>query len=213
MKTLFVAGLSFLFLACASGPKPVGQLKSLELKPGEVIAIGRLEVLENGRDVTREATLLFNEGMWGTYPYRADESGFIYMKLRRGKNHLARISIPSGFAKFPDGYLATELSDSAKIHYIGDLRIELYGDVLVAPNYMLGALGALADEARASSMARSGRIAPVDIESGPSPVFAFFRNKFPTERETAVSLLRVHPGDAIGPDSLGADEMLEPAGR
>lgn len=180
---VFIIAVSLILGGCAT--RPYGQLKSLKTGPDEVIVIGKLKVQENGKDVTKETSLLFNEIMWGTYAYRADTSGYLYTKFRRGENHLARIGLGERFSNIPDDFATVMLTDATKVHYIGDITIDITGKLHIMAGMMFGMVGAIADAAS------SGSRVPITVANDPQPSIDYFRKKFPNSIEVVNSPLTI----------------------
>lgn len=172
------------FIGCAT--RPFGQITSLKTTPDEVIVIGRLKVLDKGKPITKETSLLFNEITWGTYAYRADTTGYIYTKLRKGKNYLARIGYEERFANIPEDYVTVTLSDATKVYYIGDITIDVTGKLHVQAGMMFGLVGALADAAS------KGKEIPIQVANNPDPSIEYFRKKFPNTIEVVNAPMVVH---------------------
>lgn len=181
-----------LLLSCASS----GRLINLEVEDDEAIVIGGLTVFYNDVDVTEKTTILFNEIMWGNYPYKADSSGLIITKLPLGQNHVARVVYRSFTTNLRKEYATFNLEDNQKIHYVGDIHIDWHG-----PKFKFnpgGMLFALADEASPDGVLK------ITVEDRFSDCLASFQDQFTTSKVATKSLLRIDPSKLH--ESMKTDE-------
>ncbi len=128
-----------------------GHLTTLNTTDNEGIVAGRIEIYYNDENVTNNSTILFNEFMWGTYPFQPDEIGFIVTKLPVGDNFFARISYKNFFINITREHTLFNVIGNNKISYIGNITIDWEGpDYKINTGVMFGAvggaLGALADQ-------------------------------------------------------------------
>lgn len=137
--------LSLLLLSsCVS----TGRVEVFDLAPDEGLVVGKLTVLYNGKDVSRETTILFNEIMWGEFSYRGQDDGYIVTKLPQGENHIARIAYLQNFLNLDITNTSFMVSERTKMTYIGDIIIDWQGPKGKVPmGLMFGVVGALIDEA------------------------------------------------------------------
>lgn len=209
--TLLFPLLSLLSGGCVS-VQP-GNAVELHAKPGEVIVVGRLEVGSGGEDVAPATTIFFNGSLLGGHPYRPDDSGYIYMKLKNGENYLSRVEYDGRFAVFPKDRATVTLTDTTSIHYIGDIRLELSGNrMIIAGSSGGGMLGSLQDEIQADRKAGSGNEISVQVYSDPERSIGFIQRRFPHSKKIVTTLMKVK---AFGRnmDTTEEGELLEPVGR
>src|SRR2546427_339575 len=84
--------LALLASGCASN-----KLTRLEdLSSNEAVAVAKIRVLHNGKDVTKGAAVLFNAPSSGVpkYDYAVDENGYIFAKLPVGDDSINYILHP-----------------------------------------------------------------------------------------------------------------------
>ena len=125
-----------------------GRVEVFDLSADEGLVVGRLSVLYNGKDVSRETTILFNEIWVGEFSYRGQGDGYIITKLPLGQNHIARIAYLQNFLNLDKTNTGFFVSERNKMTYIGDITIDWKGPKGKIPaGLMFGLVGALIDEA------------------------------------------------------------------
>jgi hypothetical protein len=178
-----------LIYGCAT--KPIGQLTKIETDPNEVIVLGQLHIKDKGKNITTETTLFFNEITWGTYAYRADSTGYIYTKLKPGKNNIAQIAYNNQLLNLPDDFATVQLNDATKVYYIGDITMDVTDKLHTAASGLLGLTGFIID---ATSTKKS---VPIKVGSLPIPAIDFFNKLFPNKKEFVTSLLTIESDSII----------------
>jgi hypothetical protein len=173
--------LTIILIGCANS----GRLVSLETKNNECIVVGRLNVLYNDIDVTTKTTILFNEMMWGKYPYKADNTGLIITKLPLGQNYISRIVYRNFHINVGKGYATFKITDSSKIYYIGDITIQWNGD-----KYKLlpgGALFSLIDQASSDGGMK------LTVEDNYAECINDFKKYYNSTNHVIKSLININP--------------------
>ncbi|NQV51092.1 MAG: hypothetical protein HQ507_11375 [Candidatus Marinimicrobia bacterium] len=148
-STKFFSQAFILFgLLSLSNCIPSGRVEVFDLGADEGLVAGKLTVLYNGKDVSREAIMLFNEIWVGKFSYRGQTDGYIITKLPLGQNHIARIAYLQNFLNLDITNTGFYLSERSKMTYIGDIIIDWKGPRGKIPaGIMFGLLGAIIDEA------------------------------------------------------------------
>ena len=177
---------------CASN-----KLKRLEdLSDKEAVAIAKIRVLHNGKDVTKGAAVLFDAPATGIpkYDYLVGEDGYVIAKLPVGDNSLNYILHPDRVTqhRFRDGELAFVLPEGRAIYYIGDITFHWQGTGSSANWIVTVATGGMITGPLAGGATSQGRIV-VAVDSRPAEADKAFREKFPTDRAISASLLTVNP--------------------
>ena len=90
----------------------------------ETVIIAQFSVKNNGKDITRNSKIFFDENKKGVLTYRFDESGMLIMKLPKGNHFLKHIYTPYGATNLPDGYASVSVPDHDKVYYIGNIEID-----------------------------------------------------------------------------------------
>jgi hypothetical protein len=157
----------------------MGQLTSLEISPDEVIIIGHVRVINGAEDVTTKTTLNFNfPGFASASRYRADSTGFLYMKLAVGKSLLriiecndaqgVMVTLRKDYREFqlPADYATFECNDPSKVYYIGDITIDVTFKKWTGPT-----------------------IVPITVDSLPDRSIAYFKKLFPNNSKKIVAAL------------------------
>ena len=126
MKILIIIiSVSILLSACTANK----QLTKLDIDLYNATVAGRVKIYYNGKDVTSETTILFNEYMLGIYNYNPDSTGYLITKLPIGRCHICYLS----YSSFSFLLLSEEtqifLEDPNKIYYIGDLTLNWIGPI------------------------------------------------------------------------------------
>ena len=148
LKGRFRQGFVILSLLLLSNCVSSGRVEVFDLAADEGLVVGKLTVLYNGKDVSRETIILFNEIMFGEYPYRGQYDGYIITKLPQGLNHVSRISYMQNFINLDKTNTGFVVGERSKMTYIGDITIDWQGPKGKVPiGLMFGVLGALLDEA------------------------------------------------------------------
>ncbi|NQT61506.1 MAG: hypothetical protein HQ556_00985 [Candidatus Marinimicrobia bacterium] len=141
-------GLILISLLLVSNCVSTGRVEVFDLAADEGLVVGKLTVLYNGKDVSRESTILFNEIMWGEYPFRGQDDGYIITKLPQGANHIARLAYLQNFLNLDKSNTSFMVGERSKMTYIGDIIIDWQGPKGKIPMGLLfGVAGALIDEA------------------------------------------------------------------
>lgn len=124
MKRIYpVVIIALILFSCTNG-----RISNLDHENDEVIVVGLVKVLYNGRDITSLSKIYFNESIWGTYRY-SPRNHFIATKLPIGKNCIAGISFENKDSEFDHDYITFDLKDNKHINSLGNIEIRLYGSV------------------------------------------------------------------------------------
>jgi|GEM_PF-6135666 len=120
MKKYILLFFSIFIVSCSSGKLS----KSEVVSDSETIIIARFTILNNGKDVTKNSRLYFDENIKGILTYRLTDDHLLIMKLPKGNHFLKHIYTPYGSANLPDGYAQIAVPESGKVYYIGDIEID-----------------------------------------------------------------------------------------
>lgn len=140
MKFVFLLLTATLISACASTRR---EFKTNNLKPGEAVAIGRINILYNGQKKNKDCAVCLNSTNGPCQ--KLDEDGIVFISLPRGVARLRRIACMdvSGQhynieeANFP-------MQDG--VNYFGDIEIEWKNKGGFKASTMFGAIGAAISE-------------------------------------------------------------------
>ena len=125
MKKIFSLIIVLVLTSCSSGKLS----KNDSISDQEVILLGQFKITENGRDVTKNARIYFDENVKGVLDYKLDETGLLVMKVPKGNHFIKLIYTPYGSVNFPDGYAFLTAAESGKVHYIGAIEIDGTGQL------------------------------------------------------------------------------------
>ncbi|MBF0569299.1 MAG: hypothetical protein HQL18_00785 [Candidatus Omnitrophica bacterium] len=166
------------------------------IAPSEAIAIAKIHIIYNGKDMSNRSNVLFNE--WGggfpKYQYIVGQDGYIFARLPIGMNGMSGIVHGSGLSHFiAQGEITCQLKGGGVVNYLGDITFNWNGK---ASGSEAGAffrsstpLGMLL-----MSSPDQGTIRVV-IESNVKEAQEVFRRKFPdSQAEITAALLEVKPG-------------------
>lgn len=122
-KYFFLLYLSAVLASCSSGKLS----KSDTLLESETIILGEIKIVNEGKDVTKNAKIYFDENVKGVLSYRLDEEGLLLMKLPKGNHFIKYIYTPYGSINLPVGYANIAVPDAGKTYYIGTIVIDTQG--------------------------------------------------------------------------------------
>ena len=189
-----LVGLILLLLVSGCATSKLTRLE--DLSPREAVAIAKIRVMLNGKDVTKDAAVLFNAPSTGIpkYDYKVDENGYVFAKLPVGENSINYILHPDRITQhhFRSGELNFQLSEGRALYYVGDITFDWQGMGSSANWAIAIAVGGLLPGPLAGGAASQGRIV-VAVESNPARAQEEFRRKFPNDRNVITSLLVVKP--------------------
>lgn len=94
------------------------------LSQSETVIIGEIKIMNDGKDVTKNAKIYFDENIKGTLSYKLLEDGLIIMKLPQGNHFIKYIYTPYGSVNLPIGYANLSVPDAGKAYYIGTIVID-----------------------------------------------------------------------------------------
>lgn len=186
-KTIGLLGLvlaGLLYSGCITMSK-LSQLDNLP--PNETIAVARFHIKYKGQDVTPGCNIIFSPMLQNIL----DESGYAFMHLPIGTNHIKTLIHRSGLMhhNFRPGELSCQLSGGGAINYIGDITLDWNGGAGVAGNIgLIAATGVIGQ----AFLSPQGTLV-VSVESKPAEAQEAFRRKFSTDRSITPSLLVVKP--------------------
>ncbi|MCK4654270.1 MAG: hypothetical protein KAU01_07485 [Candidatus Cloacimonetes bacterium] len=192
---LSIIFLSVLILTACVANK---QLTTLQREPNESIIVGKIKVLYNGNDVTDKSYLCFNERATGKYDYKPDSTGYIITKLPVGDGFLSRITYTNIIYNLPKDMALFHVSDSNKIHYIGDLTVNWVGPKSKISG-MFGLVGAIIDE-----LNNDGDLEVYAINNQ-NETMKYFYNKFQTDMEVENIVLNVPHPDSLSHHKIFAE--------
>lgn len=116
---LLLASISVL-VSCSSGKLS----KTDAVSESETVIIGEFRILNNGKDITKNSRVYFDENEKGVLSYKLDESGQIIMKLPKGNHFVKYIYTPYGSINLPVGYANIVVPESSTAYYIGKIEID-----------------------------------------------------------------------------------------
>jgi len=120
----------FLFLLVALASCSSGRLSKNEaVSDQEAILVGQFKIMDNGRDVTKNSRIYFDENVKGVLDYKLDETGLLVMKVPKGNHFIKLLYTPYGSANLPDGYAMLTAAEGGKVHYIGSIEIDGSGQL------------------------------------------------------------------------------------
>ncbi|MCX5699419.1 MAG: hypothetical protein NTX01_06955 [Candidatus Omnitrophica bacterium] len=176
-----------------SGCCPYSWLNRLDnISPNEAIAIAKIHILYNGKDISNGSYVIFN--FWGTgfpkYQYPVRQDGYIFARLPVGMNGMSSITRGSGLSHgMKKGELTCQLKDGGVINYLGDITFNWSGKAsgsetgaFFRNSTLLGVL--------LMSEPDQGQI-NVSVESNAKEAQEAFRRKFPDSREDITPALLV----------------------
>jgi hypothetical protein len=183
-----------------SGCCPYSFLKRLDnLEPNEAIAIAKINILDEGKDVSEGSHVFFNT--WDShgvakYQYVVERDGYIFARLPVGTNGISCITQRNGYLthNINKGELTWQLKGGGVINYLGDININWNGKVsssdkmrgFLRTSSLLGTL--------LISQPEHGQIS-VTVESNVKEATEAFRRKFPDcKTDITPVLIDVKPG-------------------
>lgn len=101
--------------------------KSDVLSDSETIIIGEIKILNDSKDVTKNAKIYFDENEKGLLFYKLAEDGRFFMKLPTGNHFIKYIYTPYGSVNLPIGYANIAVPEVGKAYYIGSIEINTQG--------------------------------------------------------------------------------------
>jgi hypothetical protein len=149
--------LSIAFVILSTACSVNKQLNVLEKDSNEVFVGGKIQIILNGRDITKESTILFYrdhneeptsnsyEDSTGPFNYKPD-SLFIITKLPKGEFYLGNIAYNDIGHTIDKSLTKFVLTDNDSINYIGDITINWVGSEARVHTYgMFGLVGGIAE--------------------------------------------------------------------
>lgn len=124
MKRLFVLPFLLIILISCSSKKLD---KNTVISDQETVIIAQFKIMNNGKDITKNSKLFFDENIKGLFSYRLDETGKVTMKLPKGNHFLKLLYTPYGSSNLPLGYANISIPDNSKVYYIGTIEITTDG--------------------------------------------------------------------------------------
>jgi len=125
MKNLFFLFVLLALASCGSGKLA----KNEAVSDQEAILLGQFKIVDNGRDVTKNSRIYFDENVKGVLDYKLDETGLLVMKVPKGNHFIKLIYTPYGSVNLPDGYALLTAAEGGKVHYIGTIEIDGSGQL------------------------------------------------------------------------------------
>jgi len=174
------------FLVSCGTKKP---LIKIEPKKDSSIIAGKIDIFYNGKDVTEDATVLFNEIMLGKYAYKTDTSHILLTDLPIGEGHIARLQYKNFIINVPKEKSSFILEDNSKINYIGHITVDWKGPDSKLPGGMFGLVGAIADEANPDGVVK------IYVDSGIEEIKNYIIEKFGSNHEIISNEIKATPFD------------------
>jgi len=119
MKNLAILLVAVVLASCSSNKIN----KDTEIMSSEAVVLASIRIMNNGKDITKNSKLFFDENKNGALTYRLPENGEMITKLPIGNHYLKTIYTPYGSVNLPDGYASFRV-DGNKINYIGNIEIK-----------------------------------------------------------------------------------------
>ena len=176
-----IGGVFFALLmlvSCSSGKLNKNQIVS----ESETVIIGKFTILNNGKEVTKNSRIYFDENSKGVLTYRLDETGIVIMKLPKGNHFLKLIYTPYGSSYLPDGYANISVPESGKAYYIGNIEID--GSGLLQKKFSGIIIDVQAKDLKEKKL-------PIRIIDKPDEVLEAYQNEFGREKTVSVKLLEI----------------------
>lgn len=163
--------LSLLLILFLAGCASRGPLKSLNHSDQDSLAVGRLTVNYNQKDLTAKSSMKFvsldqsrsgSGTKWSrTSTYAPAQDGLVVMTMPVGRNYLAEIQcLPPGspdpaIYRFAPGDMVFEVTDPSTVYYLGDIRVDWSGPAskseVSSAAFWFGAIGAAIAAANAKN--------------------------------------------------------------
>lgn len=119
-KILFF--LAVLLASCSSSKL----MTETAIMDSESVVLSSIKIIHNGKDITKNSKIYFDENKNGSNAYRLDETGEMITKMAIGNHYIKMIYTPYGSVNLPDGYASFRVG-SKKAYYLGDLEITTDG--------------------------------------------------------------------------------------
>ena len=145
-RIIIIIVFCLVIFSCALSDKPI----SVPLKLNEALVGGKVKILFNGEDVSKNASIQFSNTFGGTYKFFPDSIGIMISKINVGKGYLNKIIYADISEKIKRENAKFVISEPNQIYYLGDITINLKGarlymDELIA-EIIGGALGGWGDK-------------------------------------------------------------------
>lgn len=173
-----VALILLLTIACSSGKLTTKDTVS----ENETIIIGKFTIQNNGKDITKNAKIYFDENSKGVLSYRLDESGLFIMKIPKGNHFLKLIYTSYGSANLPDAYANLQLNSSEKVHYIGN--IEINGTGVLQKKFR-----GIVQDVQAKDLKE--RKIPITVTDNPKEATEIYQQEFGKQKAIVTQLLEI----------------------
>lgn len=120
----------------------------MEPAEGKALVTGAVQVYFNGKCVTNQASILFNENALENTPYQLDYEGRFTCQLPVGSNYISKIYYQNVCLKIPTGMANFVVKADNKINYLGDLSVDwqhdnFQGALIVMATALTGLVGGL----------------------------------------------------------------------
>lgn len=168
----------FLISSCASSKLS----KTDVISDAETVIIGKFTILNNGKDVTKNSRIYFDENTKGILTYRLDETGLMIMKLPKGNHYIKLVYTPYGSANLPDGYTSISVPESGKTYYIGNIEID--GSGLFQKKF-----SGIVRDVQAKDLKE--KKLPIKVSDKRDAVLETYQNEFGKEKTISINLLEV----------------------
>ncbi len=193
-KMILVGLFPLLFCACSTG-----RIESTARTSGEAILIGKLRVINQGDDVSKSSSILFDETAWGTYGVVPDSKQYFYLKLPIGNHYLSRLNLEGDKSiNMTNNYITLSLPES-RIYYCGDLTFTTDLGTNVAS--MLGVIGALSYETRDVDMP------PLKVEMNYPEAKNYFNAIINNREEIEMCILKIDTLQVYTPKAMVFDSV------
>lgn len=145
MRRLIIIHLSLLIIWGCSTNKPYSVMNPVE---GKELVTGVIQVYFNGKCVTNQSSILFNEDAIENRPYQLDYDGRFICNLPAGPNYISKIYYQNVCLKLPENLTRFDLSSNESVNYLGDLSVDwqhsnFQGAMILAGSILGGLIGGM----------------------------------------------------------------------
>lgn len=121
------------------------QLLTLDCTYQEAIVAGKVHVYYNGKEVTSDCKIAFNEPYYKPTPYVLNHDGIFVHKLIKGVNSLRQVHYKNLTFNIPAGVVSFTIAENKTLNYVGDLTVNWVDNTgnpggMVAAGFFLGGI-------------------------------------------------------------------------
>lgn len=193
-KMILICLLPMFINGCSTG-----RIESTARTSGEAILIGKLNVINQGNDVSKSSSILFDETAWGTYGVVPDSKRYFYLKLPIGNHYLSRLNFEGDKSiNMTNNYITLSLPES-KIYYCGDLTFTT--DLGTNMGSLFGAIGAISYETRDVDMP------PLKVDINYEAAKNYFNAIITNREEIEMCILKIDTSQVYIPKAMVFDSV------